>query len=201
MIRFLPSGEWLSALKATTVTGAVSLSIGQFLKLIAANSINLRPREPIYPASLAGFRRCLATVACMLHKIKAARNFHGPRLIEALPNRDVARVKGSAILDAVCLDHNGVADLKLFTAAVCKLGLEGIVSKKLNAPYRSGPSKTWIKVRNPKAPAATRAIDGAFSLRCEMSDSGKWLFNLADFRWQLDICAANPRTSCDLADS
>src|SRR5262249_3230630 len=28
---------------------------------------------------------------------------------------------------------------KMF-AAVCKLGLEGIVSKKLSAPYRSGPS-------------------------------------------------------------
>ena len=46
--------------------------------------------------------------------------------------------------------------------AVCKLGLEGIVSKKLDAPYRSGPSKTWVKVKNPKAPAATRAIDGTF---------------------------------------
>jgi bifunctional non-homologous end joining protein LigD len=46
--------------------------------------------------------------------------------------------------------------------AVCKLGLEGIVSKKLNAPYRSGPSKTWIKIKNPKAPAATRVIDGTF---------------------------------------
>jgi bifunctional non-homologous end joining protein LigD len=50
---------------------------------------------------------------------------------------------------------------KLFEA-VCKLGLEGIVSKKLNAPYRSGPSKSWIKVKNPKAPAATRIIDGTF---------------------------------------
>ena len=29
---------------------------------------------------------------------------------------------------------------RLFAAA-CKLGLEGIVSKKLDAPYRSGPSK------------------------------------------------------------
>jgi ATP-dependent DNA ligase len=29
---------------------------------------------------------------------------------------------------------------KLFAAA-CQLGLEGIVSKKLNAPYKSGPSK------------------------------------------------------------
>jgi bifunctional non-homologous end joining protein LigD len=46
--------------------------------------------------------------------------------------------------------------------AICKLGLEGIVSKKLNAPYRSGPSRTWIKVKNPKAPAATRAFDGTF---------------------------------------
>jgi len=50
---------------------------------------------------------------------------------------------------------------KLF-AAVCNLGLEGIVSKKLNAPYRSGPSRTWIKVKNPNAPAATRAVDGTF---------------------------------------
>ena len=46
--------------------------------------------------------------------------------------------------------------------AVCKLGLEGIVSKKLNSPYKSGPSKAWIKVKNPNAPAATRAIDGTF---------------------------------------
>jgi bifunctional non-homologous end joining protein LigD len=46
--------------------------------------------------------------------------------------------------------------------AICKLGLEGIVSKRLKAPYRSGPSKTWIKVKNPKAPAATRVIDGTF---------------------------------------
>jgi bifunctional non-homologous end joining protein LigD len=50
---------------------------------------------------------------------------------------------------------------KLFEA-VCKLGLEGIVSKKLNAPYRSGPSKNWIKVKNPKAPAATRVPEGTF---------------------------------------
>jgi bifunctional non-homologous end joining protein LigD len=47
-------------------------------------------------------------------------------------------------------------------AAVCDLGLEGIVSKKLDAPYRSGPSKNWIKVKNPKAPAATRVLEGTF---------------------------------------
>ena len=35
---------------------------------------------------------------------------------------------------------------------------------QLNAPYRSGPSKTWIKVKNPKAPAATQVIDGTFDV-------------------------------------
>jgi len=50
---------------------------------------------------------------------------------------------------------------KMF-AAVCELGLEGIVSKRLNSVYRSGPSKTWLKVKNPKSPAATRVEDGTF---------------------------------------
>jgi bifunctional non-homologous end joining protein LigD len=50
---------------------------------------------------------------------------------------------------------------KLF-AAVCNLELEGIVSKRLTSVYKSGPSKTWIKVKNPKSPAATRAVDGTF---------------------------------------
>jgi bifunctional non-homologous end joining protein LigD len=47
-------------------------------------------------------------------------------------------------------------------AAACGLGLEGIVSKRLTAPYKSGPSKSWIKVRNPKSPAYLRIIDGTF---------------------------------------
>jgi ATP-dependent DNA ligase len=50
---------------------------------------------------------------------------------------------------------------KMFQA-VCKLRLEGIVSKKLDAPYRSGPSKNWIKVKNLKTPAAARAVDRSF---------------------------------------
>ena len=33
-------------------------------------------------------------------------------------------------------------------AHACKLGLEGIVSKRINAPYRSGKVKTWLKVKN-----------------------------------------------------
>ena len=46
--------------------------------------------------------------------------------------------------------------------AVCKLGLEGIVSKRLTSVYRSGPSRAWLKIKNPKSPPATRAMDGTF---------------------------------------
>jgi ATP-dependent DNA ligase len=38
----------------------------------------------------------------------------------------------------------------------CATGLEGIVSKRLTAPYRSGPSRDWIKVKNPDSPAMVR---------------------------------------------
>jgi ATP-dependent DNA ligase len=44
-------------------------------------------------------------------------------------------------------------------AHACKLGCEGIVSKRLGSPYRSGRSKHWIKVKNPKAPAVKREAE------------------------------------------
>ena len=44
--------------------------------------------------------------------------------------------------------------------AVCKLGLEGIVSKKLYAPYRSGPSKSWIKERTRRQPRQCELLTG-----------------------------------------
>ena len=44
----------------------------------------------------------------------------------------------------------------------CRLGYEGIVSKRSGSFYKSGPTKMWIKVKNPKAPAATRVLEGGF---------------------------------------
>jgi ATP-dependent DNA ligase len=34
----------------------------------------------------------------------------------------------------------------------CKLGLKGIVAKRLSARYGSGPLRDWIKVKNPNNP-------------------------------------------------
>ena len=39
---------------------------------------------------------------------------------------------------------------------VCRMGLEGIVSKRTDAPYRSGSSKMWLKSKNPGSEAVRR---------------------------------------------
>jgi bifunctional non-homologous end joining protein LigD len=38
----------------------------------------------------------------------------------------------------------------------CKLGLEGIVSKRKESAYRSGRSADWLKMKNADAPAVKR---------------------------------------------
>jgi hypothetical protein len=37
----------------------------------------------------------------------------------------------------------------------CKMGLEGIVSKRLGSRYRSGRSPDWLKFKNPEAESMT----------------------------------------------
>jgi bifunctional non-homologous end joining protein LigD len=59
---------------------------------------------------------------------------------------------GEPIIYNEHLAHDGPA---VFEHACC-LGLEGIVSKRLDAPYRSGPSKTWLKSKNPLSEAVRR---------------------------------------------
>jgi len=44
-------------------------------------------------------------------------------------------------------------------AHACKLCLEGIVSKRKDSPYRSGPSPHWLKTKNPAAPAVKREAE------------------------------------------
>ena len=60
------------------------------------------------------------------------------------------------------LDHN---DGALVFEHACRLGLEGIVSKRRDSLYRSGRSRDWIKSKNPNAPAVKREAE---------EDWGKW---------------------------
>jgi bifunctional non-homologous end joining protein LigD len=47
----------------------------------------------------------------------------------------------------------------------CKLGLEGIVSKRKDSRYSSGRSPHWIKSKNPSAPAVRREAEEEWGQR------------------------------------
>jgi bifunctional non-homologous end joining protein LigD len=74
-----------------------------------------------------------------------------------LLDRKVALAKLLQESDAgiVLNEHLAMEGVVVFEHA-CKLGAEGIVSKRIAAPYRSGPCPAWIKVKNPASVAAQR---------------------------------------------
>ncbi len=53
-------------------------------------------------------------------------------------------------------EHMGGMDGPAIFRHTCGSGLDGIVSKCWNSPYRSGRCADWIKVKNPEAPAVRR---------------------------------------------
>ncbi len=66
-------------------------------------------------------------------------------------------LKGSHL--SIVLNEYFTGDGALVFDAACQLGCEGVVSKRLGSSYRSGRSKYWVKVKNPKAPAVKREAD------------------------------------------
>jgi hypothetical protein len=48
-------------------------------------------------------------------------------------------------------------------AHACKMGLEGIVSKRKDSAYRSGRSPNWLKMKNPACAAVTREAEEDWS--------------------------------------
>src|SRR6266566_7519324 len=51
------------------------------------------------------------------------------------------------------------ADGPTVFAHACKMGLEGIVSKRKDSPYRSGRSPDWLKSKNPACAAVKREAE------------------------------------------
>jgi hypothetical protein len=59
----------------------------------------------------------------------------------------------------IVLNEHYEGDGAIIFREACKLGCEGIVSKRLGSPYRSGRVAHWVKVKNPKAPAIKREAE------------------------------------------
>jgi bifunctional non-homologous end joining protein LigD len=70
--------------------------------------------------------------------------------------QQLAELLKRAKQDGLCysdhVDENGPAAFAL----ACRMGLEGIVSKRRDSRYISGRSKSWLKIKNPDAPGVTR---------------------------------------------
>jgi bifunctional non-homologous end joining protein LigD len=60
---------------------------------------------------------------------------------------------------SIVLNEHFEEDGAVVYREACRLGCEGIVSKRLGSSYRSGRSPHWVKVKNPKAPAVKREAE------------------------------------------
>ncbi|WP_254608899.1 non-homologous end-joining DNA ligase [Burkholderia contaminans] len=77
------------------------------------------------------------------------------------------RERLGAIIDEICgsdvrFSEAIDADPDAMLAAACELGLEGIIGKQIDAPYRSGRSDRWIKL---KCTERQEFVIGGFSRR------------------------------------
>jgi bifunctional non-homologous end joining protein LigD len=58
--------------------------------------------------------------------------------------------------DGIAVNAHYEGDGATIYKHACKLGCEGIVSKRLGSPYLSGRVNHWLKIKNPNAPAVKR---------------------------------------------
>jgi bifunctional non-homologous end joining protein LigD len=81
------------------------------------------------------------------------------RLPLSLRKRNLARLLRRRVPGIFPAEYDvGEMAYDLFGAA-CHLGLEGIVSKRLDRAYDVGKCKHWIKIKNPVHPAYSRVRD------------------------------------------
>jgi bifunctional non-homologous end joining protein LigD len=80
--------------------------------------------------------------------------------------RDPLEVRKATLSSVVAKAGAGIrfnehieADGPTVFAHACKMGLEGIVSKRKDSPYRSGRSPDWLKSKNPACAAVKREAE------------------------------------------
>jgi hypothetical protein len=77
---------------------------------------------------------------------------YGAKQPEQDENRSIVAKSGPGIRFNEHMEGDGET---VFRHA-CKLGLEGVVSKRKDSVYRSGRSPDWLKMKNSDAPAVKR---------------------------------------------
>jgi bifunctional non-homologous end joining protein LigD len=139
---------------------------------IAATAAKLRRRSFTLDGQAAVLDAAGVAVFEALHRRRAAPDavLHAFDLLE-LNGKDLrplslgerkaklAQLLGESTAAIVFNEHTDEDGETVFRHA-CRFGFEGIVSKRLSASYRSGPSRNWLKVKNPDSPAKARHREG-----------------------------------------
>jgi bifunctional non-homologous end joining protein LigD len=180
-----PAGsDWIHEIKhdGFRITGRRE---GSRVRLISRNGHDLTYRFPLVAAAMAqlpvssclidgeaivcdenglavfqlirNFRRGNAAMLCAFDLIELNGEDLRPQPIE---DRKLAlkRLLGKAHPGIGYNRHFDVEGAIVFKNA-CKLGCEGIVSKRLGTPYKSGRVDHWLKIKNPAAPAVKREAE------------------------------------------
>ena len=80
--------------------------------------------------------------------------------------RDPLQVRKATLASTLAKARHGIrfndhieSDGPTVFGHACKMGLEGIVSKRKDSPYRSGRSPDWLKMKNPAHAAVRREAE------------------------------------------
>jgi bifunctional non-homologous end joining protein LigD len=176
----LPSGsQWLHEIKHDGFR-IIARKAGAQVRLYSRPGNDLTRRFPLIVDTLARLRSrsCIIdgeAVACddngvaSFNLIRYRRHDDSTFLIELNGDdlrHDPLEVRKATLASIVAKASPGIrfnehieGDGPTVFAHACKLGLEGIVSKRKDSPYRSGRSPDWLKMKNSNAPAVKREAE------------------------------------------
>jgi ATP-dependent DNA ligase len=180
-----PAGpDWIHEIKHDGFR-IVAYRDGTGVRLITRNGFDFAKRFPLVAAAITALpaRSCVIdgeAIACdesglaVFDLIRYRRQDHAVTLCafdlleldgEDLRRRPIEERK-RALKRLLRRKHPGIAFNQFFDVEgaivfknACALGCEGIVSKRLGSPYRSGRADHWLKIKNPAALAVKREAE------------------------------------------
>ena len=180
-----PTGpDWIHEIKHDGFR-VLAQRAGSKVQLISRNGHDLTYRFPLVAAAMAQLpvTSCLIdgeAILCddnglaVFQLLRSYRNGHAATLcafdLIEIEGRDLRRQpiedRKLTLKRLLRKQHPGIAFNRHFDVEgaivfhhACKLGCEGIVSKRLGSSYNSGRSRDWIKIKNPAAPAVKREAE------------------------------------------
>ena len=175
---------WIHEIKHDGFRILAELNAGG-VKLITRKGFDLAERFPLAVAAIAALpaRSCIVdseAIACDANGLSVFDLLRYRRQDDAVTlcafdlleldgvdlRREAIEVRKRTLSRLLRHKHAGISFNRHFDVEgaivyrhACALGCEGIVSKRLGSPYRSGRQDCWVKVKNWAAPAVRREAE------------------------------------------